>query len=167
MIKFLLKVIVVMLLLFGLSNYANYLITGKTPDIPLKKPTLPKIDMSKLTDSVSEKIESIKKEKPSDNTYLYKWRDDKGVIHYTSERPKEDIQKLESIKINNNTNVVPSASKNNTAKTIPAQQQPSNTDLPANLYSPEGVKNLINQAKDVQNLVNDQFYQQENIIENN
>ncbi len=167
MLKFIFKIIIVILLMFGLSNYANYLMTGKTPDISFEKPSLPKIDMSKLTGSVSEKFDSIKKEKSTEDTYLYKWRDAKGVIHYTSEKPSKNIANIESIKINNDTNVVPSVSSNE-EESVQQQSVASElpTEIPPNLYSPEGVKQLIDQAKNVQNQMNEQFQEQENIINN-
>ncbi len=170
MLKFIFKIIIVILLMFGLSNYANYLMTGKTPDISFEKPSLPKIDVSKLTDSVSEKFDSIKQEKSTEDTYLYKWRDAKGVIHYTSEKPSNNIANIESIKINNDTNVVPSVSSVSSNEEEPVQQQSVAselpTEIPPNLYSPEGVKQLIDQAKNVQNQMNEQFQEQENIINN-
>ncbi|MCZ6802955.1 MAG: hypothetical protein O7D86_03210 [Proteobacteria bacterium] len=46
-------------------------------------------------------------------------------------------------------------------------QQPPilpSTELPTNVYSPEGIEHLFNQAKDIQNLVNEQYGQQEKII---
>ncbi len=167
MLKFIFKIIIVILLMFGLSNYANYLMTGKTPDISFEKLSLPKIDMSKLTGSVSEKFDSIKKEKSTEDTYLYKWRDAKGVIHYTSEKPSNNIANIESIKINNDTNVVPSVSSNE-EESVQQQSVASElpTEIPPNLYSPEGVKQLIDKAKNVQYQMNEQLQEQENIINN-
>ncbi len=171
MLKFIFKIIIVILLMFGLSNYANYLMTGKTPDISFEKPSLPKIDISKLTGSVSEKFDSIKKENSNEDTYLYKWRDAKGVIHYTSEKPSNNIANIESIKINNDTNVVPSVPSvssvsSNEEESVQQQSVASElpTEIPPNLYSPEGVKQLFDQAKNVQNQMNEQFQEQENII---
>ena len=171
MLKFIFKVIVVIILILGISNYANYLITGKTPDISINKSSLPKIDISKLTDSVTdkfesvkksvtEKSESIKKDGPAENSHLYKWRDADGVIHYASEKPADNTPDIESIEISNDTNVVPSVSAK--AK-VPVQQQSPQanlpTEIPENLYSPEGVKQLMNQAKDVQNLIDGRVQQ--------
>ncbi len=165
MLKFLFKIGFVILILFGLSSYANYLLTGKTPDIVINKPTLPDIKISKLTETLSDKFSVIKEKKPvEENTYLYKWRDTKGVIHYTSEKPPENTQDFESIKINNDTNVIPAVSDKEVTHEKSTQQQIPSTDLPTNIYSPEGIKHLFDQAKGVQNLMNDQFTQQENSI---
>ena len=152
--------------------YANYMMTGQMPDTNINTPELPDINISKLTNSISDKVDSVKgkitPEITQKETYLYKWRDEKGVIHYTSEKPDGDIKNLESIKIDNQTNVVPAVSAN-TPETEPAQTQnnPVSTQLPTNVYSPEGIKQLFEQAKNVQNLMNEQFDQQERAIENN
>jgi len=176
MFKFLFKLIIIVILLFGVSHYANYLITGTTPKININKPTLPDINISNLSESISDKFKTDKKETSvaTKETYLYKWKDEKGVIHYTSEKPPEDANKIESIKLRNDTNVVPSVSENNTENkvsnenTITSEQaQLPSTNLPENVYSPEGIKHLFEQAKGIQNLMDSQFNQQENIINSN
>jgi uncharacterized protein DUF4124 len=169
MLKFFFKIAMVLLILFGLASYANYLMTGNMPNILIDKPTLPDIKVSRLTDSLSDKFKSIKINKPVTDSYLYKWRDDKGVIHYTSEKPTENIQNLEQIKLSSDTNIVPAVSESEVTNDNTTQQQSSEStsiDFPTNVYSPEGVKQLIDQAKDVENLMNEQFDQQKNIINN-
>lgn len=172
MLKFLFKVTFISLLLFGLSIYAKYLITGQSPNLDINKEKLPEIDISKISDSLSNKVSTVKDkvtpEAENKETYLYKWRDEKGVIHYTSEKPDVDIKNLESIKIDNQTNVVPAVS-NNSDKNEPSEMQnnQSSVDMPSNIYSPDGIKQLFDQAKDVQNLVNEQFEQQESSFNNN
>ncbi|MBL1140874.1 MAG: DUF4124 domain-containing protein [Proteobacteria bacterium] len=175
MFKLSLKIIIIIILLFGFSNYANYLITGNSPEISINKPVLPDINFSEIRESLSNKLESDKKaiEPEIKETYLYKWRDEKGVIHYTSEKPSEKTQSLESIKLSTQTNVVPAISeKDKTDRTTKQPESPQqssfpSTDLPANIYSPEGIKHLFDQAKDIQNLMNEQFSQQENAINQN
>ncbi len=170
MLKFLFKIILIIILLFGFSNYANYLVTGEKPELDINEPILPDIDISKITDSISDKFESVKKEVQAQSevkeSYLYKWRDEKGVIHYTSEKPAENIRSLESIKLSNDTNVVPAVPVPQTSSAINNQQQALSTEAPTNVYSPEGIKHLFDQAKSIQNLMNEQFTQQENIINN-
>jgi hypothetical protein len=172
MLKFLYKIIFILILLFGIRIYTNYMMTGQTPTLSISKPELQNISISKLTDSLSDKVNVVKNKVTPDTkkteTYLYKWRDKKGVIHYTSEKPSDEINNLESIKIDNQTNVVPAVS-DNSANVDPIQEKSANssTTMPNNLYSPEGVKQLFDQAKNVQNLMNEQFSQQEQALENN
>ena len=162
MLKFLYKIIFILVLFFGIRMYANYMMTGKTPELQLNKPTLPEINISKLTDSLSDKVDSVKdKITPEDKkkeTYLYKWRDEKGVIHYTSEKPAAQINDLESIKIDNQTNVVPAVSeKSSKTESIQQQSAPVSSGIPTNIYSPEGIKGLFDRAKNIQKQVNEQY----------
>jgi uncharacterized protein DUF4124 len=165
MLKFLFKIIIFISIASGFAYYANYLMTGKTPDIPINKPILPDINLSKVTGSISNKFKSIKKKEPVKDASLYKWRDTKGVIHYASEKPSEKIN-YEEIIFNNSTNLVPAVSDSETVHENPSQQPSPSTNLPTNIYSPEGIKHLFDQANDIQNLMNDQFTQQENSINN-
>lgn len=169
MLKILFKVIIAILIFVGLGYYSNYLMTGKTPSIDINKLTTPDINISKFTDTFSKKIETIKQDISPKETSLYKWKDAKGVIHYTSEKPSGDIQDLESIKLSSDTNIIPSVSapapiNDSSERSSSHQQTQTTTEAPSNIYSPEGIKNLINEAKDVQNLMNEQFNQQENLI---
>lgn len=165
MFKFLLKIIFIIVLSFGFSNYANYLVTGKVPEINITAPKLDDINFSEIKESIFHKLDSeTKKVEPEiKETYLYKWRDEKGVIHYTSEKPSEKIQNLESIKLSNQTNVVPAVSETTPASEKRDSKLPS-TNLPENIYSPDGIKHLFEQAKDIHNLMNEQFSQQEDVI---
>jgi hypothetical protein len=183
MLKFLFKTIIFVIILFGVGQYSSYLLTGKTPDITFKKPTLPDINMSDLNvdnikdklsnkfDSVSNKFNSIKDEKFTSETYLYKWRDNKGVIHYASDKPTGEIKNLEAIKISSKTIVVRAVQSSDTSTRERQQQQTQRqsptTELPTNVYSPEGIKQLFEQAKNVQNLVNDQFSKTEKLSNEN
>lgn len=172
MLKFLYKSILILVLLFGIGMYANYMMTGNAPELPVNKPALAEISISKLSHSLSDKVDAVKNritpEPKRTETYLYKWRDEKGVIHYTSDKPSGEIKNLESIKIDNQTNVVPSVS-DNSANVGPTQEQSGNSSaaIPNALYSPEGVKQLFDQAKNVQHLMNEQINQQEQVFEDN
>ena len=165
MTKFVLKAFLIACILFGLGNYASYLMTGKLPSIVRQPPDIPDFNIPRLTDSLSTKFKLKNEERPAETKYLYKWRDAKGVIHYTSEKPSEDVDH-ETIRLSNDTNVVPAVSESEITGKKPVQQQPPklpSTELPTNVYSPEGIEHIFNQAKDIQNLVNDQFSQQEQI----
>jgi hypothetical protein len=142
--------------------YANYMMTGQTPELNINPPELKNIDISKLTDSLSDKVNSVKgkitPETEKKETYLYKWRDEKGIIHYTSEKPKAQINKLETIKIDNQTNVVPAVSDESPSIKSPQQQNTQvSSEIPTNVYSADGIKQLFDQAKNIQNQVNEQY----------
>ena len=160
MTRLILKTFFIACILYGLGNYASYLMTGRLPSIVKQPPEIPAFNISKLTKSISTKLRINSEEKDTENKYLYKWRDTNGVMHYTSDKPQKDIN-YESIRLSNDTNVVPAVSESDTTSEHPVQQQLPSTEMPANVYSPEGIEQLFNQAKDIQNLVNEQFEQQE------
>lgn len=150
MLKLFLKLAIIVLILFGIGQYSSYLITGKTPDISINKPRLPNINSSELKNSLSNKFNTINGEKPVVETYLYKWRDAKGVMHYASEKPSGNIQNLETIVIRSDTNVVPAVQESGAANRETTQQQAlqsASTELSTNVYSAEGIKHLFDQAK--------------------
>ena len=165
------KALVIAIILLGAGNYASYMLTGKTPSIINEAPRLPDINLPDIKKSLSQKIDAIK-DKTDDNTevqHLYKWRDDKGVIHFSSEQPV-GIDNVETISYHKETNTVPAIGliKENTDSPV-NNTSPNNlsTEIPENIYSPEGIKQLINQAQDVQKLVNDQLSQQEGQLNRN
>ena len=162
MLRFLFKIMIIVLIASGFTYYASYLMTGKMPDIAIDKPALPDINLSKLTDTVSNKFKSIKKREPVKDISLYKWRDAKGIIHYVSEKPSDEIN-YEEIILSNDTNLVPAVSENEVTHEKSTRELPKPA-LPTNIYSPEGIKHLFDQAHDIQNQVNKQFSEAENII---
>lgn len=158
------------ILIFGVSLYAKYLMTGQTPELNINQKNLPNISVSKITNSISNKVTFVKDKVSTTNekkeAYFYKWRDQKGIIHYTSEKPaiEVEVNKLETIKIDNQTNVVPAVSDNSAeVESIHQQKQQTTSSIPDNPYSSKGIKQLMNQAKDVQNLMNEHIHQQEQI----
>lgn len=169
MLKFFLKFIFIIILIFGISKYATYLATGETPEIISKPPSLPELDISTIKKSITNKLnsrkEKIKTEPETKTAYLYKWRDDKGVMHYTSEKPTGEIKSLESIKISNDTNIIPANENNSTPVNKTKSIQTPSTELPSNIYSPEGIKQLFDQAKNIQNLMDENFSHQEAAIQ--
>lgn len=163
MLKFLLKTFLTVFILLGFGSYANYLMTGRAPTLDIQSPVIPDINISDIssdiTENISQKIKPTEKKNNDAKEYMYKWRDSKGVIYYSSERPPDDIN-YESIAYNKETNVVPAIKPGKS----PEPTRPSNKFVD-NVYSPEGIKNLFEQAKDIQNIVNDQFQQQDQVIE--
>ena len=152
MLKLLFKALIIAFILLSLSWYANYLMTGNIPQIQVPKPDLPEIKtlsedaLTTINEKISDSIDVIKKDETSTNNAnnIYKWRGEDGIIYYTNEAPPSEIN-YESIPYHKETNVVPNVSE--TKKTT---QSPPIT-MPGNVYSPEGIKQLLNQAKDIRN----------------
>ena len=182
--KILLKVSLIAFMAFGLITYVNYLMTGQVPAIFRQTPHLSDFKSHGVKESLSdkatqfketinEKLDAIPSITGNSKSTLYKWRDEKGQLNYTNDPPPKGI-KFEKIILDSRTNVIPSikSSKNTeveTSKPSPTMQteRTHSFNKPSDLYSPEGIEQLINQAKDVQNLVDERYKNQQKMIEKN
>ena len=161
MTKIILKILLISFILIGAGLYANYLITGNSPKLVLQESQIPDLNISKIAESATD-LFSSNGEGTSETKYLYKWRDAKGIIHYTSEKPAADI-KVETIKLSSDTNIVPAASEAETKQNVSHDQLPeidNSDDSSVNLYSPQGIEQLFDQTNDVKNLMNEHYEQQ-------
>ena len=122
---------------------------------------MPDLNLSKISESATDLFD-LNGEESSDTKYLYKWRDAKGIIHYTSEKPAADIN-VETIELSSETNIVPAVSTANTDPDVPHTQLPQTVDSDdsgVNIYSPQGIEQLFEQANDVKNLMDEHYDQQ-------
>ncbi len=139
--KLIVKMLVLLAIVVGMSNYALYLMTGQSPfagDGP---------DLSIGLPSASSVL-------PAGKEQAYKWRDKDGVVHYSSE-PPPDSESAELLQVDPNTNLVqglrPSESQEaETAETTPQAALPQGT-----VYNPENIRKLIDDAKKVQETLNE------------
>lgn len=154
----------------GIAFYGNYLTTGKLPPFLRKAPDLSMPSLDKFGNKVDEVFNSVTNSTSSntDNNYIYKWQDENGQIHLTSEQPAEGID-FETVKLQNDVNVVPSVTTNSNEAGIIEEPDTneSNSALSLNnIYSPDKIKQLkqdaeavrdqLNQRTDIQNeLLND------------
>jgi len=161
MTKFLLKTLLISSIVIGVGLYLNYLMTGNSPNLVLQKPNMPDLNLSKISESATDLFD-FNEESTSVAKYLYKWRDEKGVMHYTSEKPDADI-KVETIELNRDTNIVPAVSDEKTQHNPAITQSRNDTETlesSTDLYTPDGIEQLFDQANDVQNLINEHYEQQ-------
>ncbi|MFT5395267.1 MAG: hypothetical protein ACI85N_000451 [Gammaproteobacteria bacterium] len=158
MTKFVLRTLVISAILIGLGLYVNYLLTGNTPNLVIQKPSIPDLNLSKISESATDLFD-LNGDASSDTKYLYKWRDAKGIIHYASEKPAADIE-IEKIKLSSETNIVPAVSTADTNQNAPQIQLPQSVNVDKsneNFYSPQGIEQLFDQANDVKNRINEHY----------
>gem|GEM_PF-1876214 len=161
MIKIVLKILLISSISIGIGLYANYLMTGDLPNLVLHKSNMPVPGLSKISESVT-KLFDFSGEGSSDSKYLYKWRNAKGIIHYTSEKPAADIE-VETIELSRDTNIVPAVSEASIKQNDSHKPSPEtrNLDVSAvNHYSPQGIEQLFDQANNVKDIVNEHYEQQ-------
>ena len=103
-------------------------------------------------------------------TVIYQWKDSSGSIQFTNIPPPEGVEY--SVKgYNPNANVIQSVKLPEAEAGAALEQENKQVEeqpsLPENLtsvYSPEKVNKLIDDAKNVENLLNDRLKQQNAII---
>ena len=154
MAKIILKMVVMLVVVVGVSNYALYIMTGKTPF---------STNNLKMPDISAPSVDSLVN---GGKTTAYKWTDENGVVHYSSEPPPEHRQ-VEVLEVDPNVNLVQGVEKKEEIAG-PGSQGPGSQpalDLPGgNVYSPENVQKLIQDAKDVQQKLNERYKEQEKIV---
>jgi len=95
---------------------------------------------------------------------IYQWRDAKGKLHFTSAPPAEGIE-YTAKGYDPNANLIQSIEvkheETETTAVEPAINKPSDIGNP---YSPKNIQKLIDDAKNVQSLMNERMKQQEALL---
>ena len=114
------------------------------PDI-----NVPDFDIPKISELVT-------KSKPASNddqsALVYKWRDSDGRMHYTSDPPPQGVQS-EMLSIRPDTNVVPAVKPPQPSKQVTKPK--TQKDPVGSVYSPGNIRQLIDDARNVENVLND------------
>lgn len=148
--------------MFGMSTYLLYVKTGKVPEV-----SLPDVDIKSqlssiesLTSVVSNKLEI---NSSSDSQMLYKWTDDNGNVHYSTEPPSQQ-KTARKISVDPNVNVMKAFKPTKPpVGDLQNNGSASGNDIPGptekvtltSAYNPKAVKKLIDDAKGVQSLVDE------------
>nr|WP_252738328.1 DUF4124 domain-containing protein [Saccharophagus degradans] len=132
------KCVVVVVLALGASNYMMYIMTGK---LPFSTESLPSFSSPSLPTFAEGK------------TTAYKWTDANGVVHYSSEPPPNPADAAVKMEVDPNVNLIQGIKEE---PTIAGEADtPQGPDFSGNIYSPEKVKKLVDDAKAVQQQMNE------------
>lgn len=134
--KLIFKCVFVVIAAVGVSNYMMYIMTGKLP-FSKDSISLPSFSGSGLP-SLSE-----------GKTTAYKWTDENGSVHYSSEPPPNPSVAAEKLEVDPNVNLIQGL-KEETEIAGSDASQPQGPDFSGNIYSPENVKKLVDDAKAIQ-----------------
>lgn len=139
--KLVFKMVVMLAIVVGVSNYALYIMTGKSPFTG---------DGPKLSFSAPSPSSLI----PKGKQQAYKWTDEHGVVHY-SEAPPAHIE-AERLDVDPNTNMIQGLRKKEkeTDETATATPPAAPTLPQGSVYNPETIRKLIDDAKQVQETMN-------------
>ena len=156
MTQLIIKIVLMLGIVLGISNYLLYLKTGKMPfnmetlfgnngqGIELSAPSIPEL--------INNSSNPVKEE-------VYKWVDEKGVTHFSKQKP-DSGQDAESIELGSNINIVDAVKVKPKAETVATKVNTENFN-----YHPKNVKKLIDDAQNVEKLIKDRYDQQQKIID--
>ena len=140
--KLILKIAVMMFIVLGISNYMMYLTTGKSPFSFSGKAALPELGSSKNL-------------LPARKETAYRWRDENGVIHYSSEPPPN--AEAEKLEVDPSTNLIQGLELKE-KQASEDKEKPAEPEMPkANPYNPETIKKLFDDAKKVQETLDQRY----------
>ncbi len=147
--KILFKITLMVGVMVGISNYMIYIMTGKAP-FSISMPSLSEAKESFNAPSLDGIM-------PHSTEKAYKWKDANGVVHYSSDAPQEG-QNVELLNVNPNANLIQGIDivEQDTPEKNPAPTEPSIAPG-TNVYNPETVKKLIDDAKAVQETMNTRY----------
>lgn len=132
------------LVMLGISNYGLYLMTGKSPFSDIGVPKVSVEDLNPL---------------PAKPETAYKWVDEKGITHYSNEKPPQEPEKVEVMEVDPNVNLIQSV------EVAEKKEEPGETiGVEGPLYKPETIQKLLNDAKDVERKLEERAKAQEEII---
>lgn len=102
-----------------------------------------------------------------DSNSIYEWKDEEGNLQFSNMPPAEGIEYTVK-EYDPNTNVIQAVEvpdkEPESASSEPHSSQETEPVGGTGIYSPEKIKKLIDDAKNVENLLNDRLKQQEAII---
>ena len=163
------KLLVFTVICGGVASYVasiNGVNVKKVLQTASKNFRLPNINMPSLPDLPDTDIKKLLPDKLSSHSkaeQIYKWQDDRGVWHFSQEKPPGT--EVEAITLTPNRNLVKAtelaaASEPNEERTPYTKRiggktsDSSEQETLGSPYSPEGIKKLMEDARGVQELVN-------------
>lgn len=165
MFKLFFKFVVITALFMCVAIYGNYLTTGKLPPYLQKKTDFSMPQLNEIGNKAEEMLNSINVS--SNENYIYKWTDENGQIHLTSEPPDASTS-FEAVKLESDVNIVPSVSPINNPvddiqSSVPETNDTSNLNL-KEVYSPEKVQQLYDDARSVRDQLNERASSQNQLL---
>ncbi len=137
------------------------------PLMSLSNIKAPEFSLPKIPDAIKTK-DSGSSVSTSGKDIIYKWRDQKGELHFSSSPPPEGIEY--SVKgYDPNTNLIQSVKIRTEETEQPGQPEiETQTKKPldiGNPYSPQKVEKLIEDAQNIEKLLNDRLKKQQALID--
>ncbi len=148
--KLIIKATLVVIVALGLSNYGLYLTTGKSP----------LSEFSFNLPFTSSSFQDLKPELPLANDTAYKWTDENGVVHYSTE-PPANVAKAERIEVDPNTNLIQGVEVPQPETSAPESAQEPTLSNP---YSAKGIQETLDKARNVQKILDERHEKQKKLM---
>lgn len=149
--KFALKIVLMLAIVVGLSNYGLYLMTGQLPLARLELPDFTAPDLS-AANPLKDKTEKA-----------WKWVDENGVTHYSTEAPAQQ-HLAQEIEVDPNTNLIQSIPVLKEKETKESSETTSITPVEGPIYDPKNIQQLMENAKKVEQVLQERHERQEEIL---
>jgi len=161
MIKLIVKLFMVVIIILGIANYLFYVKTGQG-GVNLDDISMPELSFD--TDKIKKSLPTFDLSGEDDNV-LYKWVDENGNTQYSQQRPEGNISTT-IISPDETLTVIPAAKTNSKTSNEPNNETPAPQAPNSGLNTqPESVQQLIDQAKDVQNVIDERDRRQRQTID--
>ena len=118
--------------------------------------------ISNITEDVSNGVSGIGNALVDEEVTVYKWVDDKGVTHFGG-NPPTGQGAYNKQEIRTNTNIVNAHKIQEEEEKKPARGRVTQV---GNLYTPEGIKDLMDDAKNTSQEMNDRMLEQQKVLDN-
>ena len=153
MAKLIIKMVLMVGVFLGISNYMLYVMTGKSPFSGLKLPSFSRPNLDVGT-TFNKTINNGKQQ-------AFKWTDDKGVVHYSSEAPI-NTSSVETIEVDPNTNLIQGLNSRTEQEEAKAEPEV----MKKNVYSPGGAKKFLDEAKNVEKILKERETKRKQTLDN-
>ena len=176
MFKILFKMLMVVGLVLGAFNYYLVLTTGRSmfTDLALQAPQLPDLptlELPSFENPIADLLKSddapVSAPAPS-ITKVYKWRDANGQVNYSTTPPPAGLQ-AETLSVDSRTNIIPAletgASLSAPRNTNEERRVPEIPGAGESPYSPGAIQRLFEQARGVQQSLDQRYQDQQRVIE--
>ena len=175
--RLLIKSLTVVVIVTGVGSYSSYLLTGLWPWQTINLPSISDLSASgeALLDQVEQITPDLTVPASDSTTTVYKWRDKEGVWHYSNTEPPQHSN-AETLHLETNVNVLPASETPATtsdssqmiktpATAAKSDQKPTEDNSQPSLYSSEGIQKLMQDARNVQELMNNRAAEQQQAID--
>ncbi len=147
------KSLLLIAIAIGVANYVVYLNTGRG-----FIDEVPKLDLSSYLPNKNS-VEKAMPRLPSGEEQVYKWVDDNGRVHYSTNKAEADVGS-QAVDVDSTLTLVESQTPPIRLDNQPgSSSKPSSELKPSDVYDLDAVEKLIEDARAVQDLVDERTRQ--------